>query len=94
MGFMIYNYEMKEITGNFTLKDNDYIDYTLPSSGTYYIKVYGDNSGNTYNLFWETLEVNRDKTLLSVYLFFLFGGLIGVSMLLILKYFDRIAKVR
>jgi hypothetical protein len=56
MGFEIYDSNHTKITGNFTLDDNDYIDYEVPSNGTYYIRVYGDNSGNVYNLWWATEE--------------------------------------
>jgi len=89
MGFKIYDYNYKEITGNFTLSDNDYINYILPSNGTYYIRVYGDNSGNTYNLFWEALKSEETSMILGIYLFILFGAIIGISMLILLKYIDR-----
>ncbi|MBI9018874.1 MAG: S8 family serine peptidase [Phycisphaerae bacterium] len=36
--------------------DDEYIDYVVPSSGTYYIRVYLDNAGNTYNLWWDDIE--------------------------------------
>ncbi len=32
--------------------DNEYIDYTVPSSGTYYVRVYYDDNGNSYDLMW------------------------------------------
>lgn len=56
MGLDIYDSNHTKITGNFTLDDNDYIDYDVPSNGTYYIRIYGDNSGNVYNLWWVTEE--------------------------------------
>jgi len=34
--------------------DNEYIEYTVPSLlDTYYIRVYGANAGNTYDLWWD-----------------------------------------
>jgi hypothetical protein len=56
MGLDIYDSNHTKITGNFTLDDNDYIDYDVLSNGTYYIRIYGDNSGNVYNLWWVTEE--------------------------------------
>jgi hypothetical protein len=58
MGFEIYDSNNTKITGNFTTVDNDYIDYEVPSNGTYYIRVYGDNSGNVYNLWWAAEETD------------------------------------
>lgn len=36
--------------------DNEFIDYTVPNSGTYYIRVYGANAGNTYDLWWDDIS--------------------------------------
>ncbi|MBN1305662.1 MAG: pre-peptidase C-terminal domain-containing protein [Anaerolineales bacterium] len=36
--------------------DNEFIDFTVPSGGAYYIQVYYDNLGNGYNLWWDDLE--------------------------------------
>jgi len=49
MGFEVYDEDLNKITGNFTLTDNDYIVHDV-SNGTHYIRVFGDNSGNVYNL--------------------------------------------
>ncbi len=35
--------------------DNEYIDYIVSNPGTYYIKVYYGNAGNTYDLWWDDL---------------------------------------
>jgi len=56
LGFEIYNVNLTEITGNFSMIDDAKIDYVLPSSGVYYIRVYGDNTGNVYNLRYFTSE--------------------------------------
>jgi len=89
MGFRIYDNNMNEITGNFTMNDNDYIDYILPSNGIYYIKIFGDNSGNTYNLFWDAWKNEGTNIITIFYLFLLIGAIIGVTMLILLKYIDR-----
>ena len=36
--------------------DNEYIDFIVPSSGTYYIKVYYDDEGNFYDLWWDDIQ--------------------------------------
>jgi hypothetical protein len=85
MGLEIYDHEMTKITGNFTMSDNEYIDYVVPSNGTYYIRVFGDDTGNTYNLFWEAWE-NEEIGLIPGYdLLILFGAIIGVSIIVIKK---------
>ncbi|MBN1515317.1 pre-peptidase C-terminal domain-containing protein, partial [Candidatus Sumerlaeota bacterium] len=39
-----------------TSTDNESINYTVPSAGTYYIVVKGSNTGNTYDLQWEAIR--------------------------------------
>ncbi len=56
LGFKIYNFNFTEITGNFSMVDDASINYVLPDSGVFYIRVYGDNTGNVYNLRWQTSE--------------------------------------
>jgi hypothetical protein len=38
-----------------SVTDNEYIDYTVPASGTYYIRVYYGNAGNTYDFWWDDI---------------------------------------
>jgi hypothetical protein len=33
--------------------DDEHIDYVVPSAGTHYIRVYGANTGSSYDLRWE-----------------------------------------
>ncbi len=51
----VYNSVGTYVTGVSTTTDNEYIDYVLPSSGTYYLWIYGDNAGNTYDLLWDDI---------------------------------------
>jgi len=37
------------------ISDNEFIDYVVPSAGTYYIQVYYADAGNTYDLWWDDL---------------------------------------
>ena len=46
------------ITLSQSITDNEYIDYSLPSSGFYYLKVYGDDAGNSYDLWWDNRSTN------------------------------------
>ncbi len=36
--------------------NDEVLRYLLPTAGTYYLKVFGDNTGNSYNLFWNGME--------------------------------------
>lgn len=50
------------ITSSQTSTDNEYIDITHPSNGTYYLRVYGDDVGNSYDLWWNIdLEIPPDN---------------------------------
>ena len=83
MGFEIYDNNLNKITGNFTLVDNDYIDYEVPSNGTYYIRVFGDNSGNIYDLFWEAWE-NEETMMVPGYdVLILIGSVVGITAIVI-----------
>ena len=90
MGFKIYDKNMNEVTSNFTMNDNDYVDYILPSNGIYFIRIFGDNTGNTYNLFWESRRVEETNIVSIFYLFLLTGVIIGIIMLILLKYSDKV----
>jgi len=48
-------------TGNFltaseSTSDDEYIDYIVAASGTYYIKVYYEDAGNNYDLQWDDIQ--------------------------------------
>ncbi|MHA2087109.1 MAG: hypothetical protein ACW972_02455 [Promethearchaeota archaeon] len=83
MGFEILDSNFTKITGNFTLDDNDYIDYEVPSNGTYYIRVYGDNSGNVYNLWWATEEPDSIGMIPGYDTLILIISIIGVTAVVI-----------
>jgi hypothetical protein len=38
-----------------SMTDNEFIDHVVPSAGTYYIRVYYGNAGNTYDLWWDDI---------------------------------------
>jgi len=48
------------ITYSESTTDDEIIDVTVSSSGTYYIKVYFSNVGNTYNLWWDDIGYDDD----------------------------------
>jgi len=50
----LYDSEGTPLTSAETEDDNEFIDYAVPTAGTYYIAVYGDHAGNTYDLRWQS----------------------------------------
>jgi len=84
MGLEIWDSGFNKLADNFTMSDNEYIDYLVPSNGTYYIRVFGDDSGNTYDLFWEALE-NEAEAIPGFDLLIVIGSIIGISMVVIKK---------
>jgi hypothetical protein len=64
----LYNAAGGLLASSTSVSDNEYIDYVVPSGGYYYIKVYYDNAGNYYDLWWDdlysrkTLSVNKIGT--------------------------------
>ncbi|MFX0146071.1 MAG: clostripain-related cysteine peptidase, partial [Candidatus Hodarchaeota archaeon] len=51
----VYDVSLTFITESSSITDNEYIDFILPSNGIYYLVIYGENAGNTYNLWWDDL---------------------------------------
>ena len=83
IGFKVYDENNDEITGNFTLTDNDYIDYVVPSNGYYYIRIYGDNSGNVYNLLWFAEKDRGSRFIPGYTILILIGSVVGITTILI-----------
>ncbi|KKN20284.1 hypothetical protein LCGC14_0937220, partial [marine sediment metagenome] len=57
MGLIVYDSDYREIAENFTKHDGEFIIINLRLNGTYYIRVFGDNTGNVYDLMWATSEL-------------------------------------
>jgi len=85
MGFEVYDDSLKKIIGNFTMEDNDFILYRLRSNGTYYIKVFGDNTGNVYNMLWKTKEYIPIEDIPGYDILILLGSIFGVASIVVLK---------
>lgn len=83
MGFEVFDGSLTKLTGNFTLEDNDYIKYELPSNGTYFIRVYGDNSGNVYNLWWAVEEYDPIGIIPGYDIIIMILSVIGISAVVI-----------
>ena len=49
----LYNSGLFLITGAYSTTDNEHLSYVVPSNGTYYLYVFGPNTGNTYDLRWD-----------------------------------------
>ncbi|NVM38603.1 MAG: hypothetical protein HWN81_23650, partial [Candidatus Lokiarchaeota archaeon] len=86
IGIEIYNGGYSKVLSNFTMKDNEYISYDLPSNGTYYIRIFGDHSGNIYSLRWETREPYTEEIIPGYDILILLGAVFGVVMLFTLKW--------
>jgi hypothetical protein len=57
---VVYDAAGNRIAESTSVTDNESLDIEVPTSGTHYLKVYGDNAGNTYDLRWDDLFVSRD----------------------------------
>jgi hypothetical protein len=85
LGIQIYDWELSEVVGNFTESNNVYIDCELPSNGTYYILIYGDNTGSPYDIFWELREL--DENMIPGYdILILLSAVVGVTTVITLKW--------
>ncbi len=85
------------ITSSATTTDNEYLNYVVSSSGTFFIKVYGDNAGNSYNLMWSSIEYTPPggtPAIPGYDLLFLFGVIIAISILTIRKLIKRKPIIR
>ena len=83
MGFEVYDENNNKITSNFTITDNDYIDFVVPSNGTYYIRIFGDRSGNVYNLLWFTEEIEDFGMIPGYNMLMLIGSVVGITVIVI-----------
>lgn len=57
--------ELRDASGSLvqsaaSFTDNEVLDKTVPSIGTYYLVVTGDNAGNSYDLRWKVSAQNDD----------------------------------
>jgi len=53
MEIWYYDYGFTLLAGSYDQDNDEHIDEIAPWSGTYYIKIFGDNAGNEYDLWWE-----------------------------------------
>ena len=51
----VYDWNLNYIDGSYSIDDNEYLERDIFPNGTYYLKVFGYNAGNTYDLWWEDL---------------------------------------
>ncbi|MGF1493621.1 MAG: S8 family serine peptidase [Microcoleaceae cyanobacterium] len=50
------------LVGSYSVTDNESIDYTVSSPGTYYLRVYPySGSDNTYDLWWDDVSVSNSS---------------------------------
>jgi len=86
VGIEIYKWDYSKITSNFTMSDNEFISYKLPSNGTYYIRIIGDTSGNVYNLVWSAREPHTEESMIPGYdILIMLSAIFGVATIIIVK---------
>jgi hypothetical protein len=82
----IYDSTGTLVTGSASSTDNEQIDYIVPSAGIYYIRVYGNNIGNEYDLRWNSIipkTSDGDKEVPGYNLMFFLGVLITITIIYI-----------
>jgi len=53
--FELYDENQNLLIDDLSSDGTKYLQYLLPSSGTFYLRVFGDNAFNDYDLFWNAL---------------------------------------
>ncbi len=86
LGIEIYDGDYAKITSNITQVDNEVISYDLPSDGTYYIRIFGDFSGNVYNLIWTAREPYAEDMIPGYDIFIILGAVFGVATIITMKW--------
>jgi hypothetical protein len=51
----LYDATNKLLAYSYGIWDNEFVEYTVPTAGVYYIKVSYANHGNTYDLWWDDM---------------------------------------
>jgi hypothetical protein len=86
IGIEIYNRHLSRVASNYTGEDNALINYPLPSNGTYYIRIFGDRSGNIYNVKWDTREDRSDDMIPGYDVILLIMAVFGVTTIIVLRW--------
>ncbi|MFX0021401.1 MAG: hypothetical protein ACFE9S_03690 [Candidatus Hermodarchaeota archaeon] len=85
VGIELYDSGLSRLSGNFSMEDNEFLKYVLPSNGTYYLRIYGDNSGSPYDLRW-SLQEDYNELIPGYDIFIVLGMIIGVTTVISLKW--------
>ncbi len=85
MGMILYDSDLKELAENFTKHDGEFIIINLRSNGTYYIRVFGDNTGNVYDLMWATSE-HLIENIPGYDVLILLGSIFGIASIIAIKW--------
>ncbi|KKM22640.1 hypothetical protein LCGC14_1623210, partial [marine sediment metagenome] len=85
MGLEVYDFEMRKVAENFTEHDGEIINVNLRLNGTYYIRVFGDNTGNVYDLMWATSELPIEN-IPGYDILILLGSLFGIVSIIAIKW--------
>ncbi|MFX1503727.1 MAG: clostripain-related cysteine peptidase, partial [Promethearchaeota archaeon] len=52
----VYDSNLNLVVYNISTTDNEYIDFIVPSSGTHYLLIIGEDRGNEYDLWWNDVS--------------------------------------
>lgn len=85
LGIELYDWDLFRLEDNFTGDDNVYINYVLPSNGTYYIRIFGDNTGSPYGIMWWLNEYSEGM-IPGYDILILLGAIFGVSTVITIKW--------
>ncbi len=84
IGISLYDSSLNKLAGNFTMEDDEYLKFVLPSNGTYYLRFYGENIGSPYDFRWRLQE--EETSMIPGYdVFILLGGILGISIVVMTK---------
>jgi hypothetical protein len=86
VGVELYDWNYRRLVTNFTERDFEFINYDVPSNGTYYIRIFGDRSGNVYSIRWHAEEPPVEGMIPGYDIFILLGAIFGVATVTIRKY--------
>ncbi len=85
IGVELYNWDYNRLVTNFTEKDMEFINYKVPSNGTYYIRIFGDRTGNVYSIEWHAESPEVEGMIPGYDIFILLGAIFGVATVVTIK---------
>ncbi|MFX1570976.1 MAG: hypothetical protein ACFFCV_21770 [Promethearchaeota archaeon] len=86
IGVELYNWNNNRVNMSFSEKDNEFLVCNVLSNGTYYIRIFGDRTGNVYSLNWYAEEPHIEEGWIPGYdIFILLGAIFGIATVITIK---------